>query len=119
MWRKIVPAVVVRGLLHEEVGRSAMRVVRILVRRRSDIFWRVHEILWCRIRVEISVNRMTWQIAMSVVTALVGRAAVAVWSMNGLSARSGSGLAHWASVRHHGAGGPWFLRTLPSHDRCC
>jgi len=106
-------------LLHEEVGRSTMRVVRILVRGWSNILRRVHQILWRRISVEVPVNRMKRQIAVPIVAALRWRAAVTIGSMNHLPARSCRGLAHWASVGHHGTSGPRFLRTLAPHDRCC
>ncbi len=99
-------------LFHEEIGRAAVCVIRVLIQRRCRVFRRTTQVTWSRIRVEIAVNWMKRQIAIALTSAF------AIWRMDHLSARSHAGLAHGTPVGHYGAGSPRFLRTLSSHDRC-
>lgn len=91
------------GLLHEEVGRTSQRVIRILHECRHCILWRTHQAIGNMVSVEVTMHRVKWQIATLMTTSLRRWACIAIWSMHHLSAGTDGRLAHRTSIMHHRA----------------
>lgn len=109
----------VSRLLHEEVGRSTKRIIRVLIQSRSRILRRSRQMSRNLVSVEVAMNRMEWQITSRLAPSLRWRTRVAVWSVNHLPVGTNRRLAHWTAVSHYGSVAPCFMRTLATHDRSC